>query len=102
MKSKTHHCLVVWNIFFHILGISSSQLINIFQRGRSTNQNDIEIIKSYQDIGQCIGGELAQEYGKAWVDSSWMSFRNLEVDISNYAELGFFIHPNSLDTIFRE
>ena len=32
--------LVVWNIFFHILGSSSSQLTNsiIFQRGRSTTK----------------------------------------------------------------
>ena len=37
--TQTTYWLVVWNmtfIFFHILGMSSSQLINIFQRGRST------------------------------------------------------------------
>ena len=39
--TQTTYWLVVWNmtfIFFHILGMSSSQLINIFQRGRYTTK----------------------------------------------------------------
>ena len=43
--------LVVWNIFFHTLGMSSSQLTNIIQRGGSTT-NQI-ILDSWKDHSIC-------------------------------------------------
>ena len=47
-QTKTINCLVVWNMafIFHILGMSSSQLTNIFQRGRyTTNQINLHFFE---------------------------------------------------------
>ena len=51
LAGRIRYWLVVWNIvFLHILGMSSSQLTNIFQRGRYTTNQHIndDIIINYK------------------------------------------------------
>ena len=61
-----HYWLVVWNMTFmtfHILGISSSQLTNIFQRGRyTTNQMNMGSRLNFTGVLKAVDGICSQDH----------------------------------------
>ena len=77
MVWNDHDWLVVWNMNFmnfHILGISSSQLTNIFQRGRyTTNQMNMGSRLNFTGVLKAVDGICSQDHDSTmfWWRPPW-------------------------------